>query len=748
MSSDDDTIRDPSGPASVPPSLASSTEPEAAARPSSAPRAGVSIPPGPPSPLAALNEACALGGAAALIGSVPSALRTLRAGGSLLGSWLASAAVLIPVLVGLCLLSHAAGRGFRMATGNRAGRSTATGLALWVGLTAPVLALLGAFLKSATHHRGLGGATYGVVGLFVAIGMAVVARRVVVSGRWLVGRGVAPRTVAVGLAVLSVAPLSLVALRLHGSDEGSAQAPLLAATVFDLLIFGLSTAVAVTFDLPARVLERARRVGLPAAAAVFVVGTLWLSMSSHLGAVMRSGGGLAATMMAGLERWTDRDGDGVGAYFGGRDCDEGDPGVHPGADDPLGDGIDQDCDGKDGSGTAASADSATARAAVVSSPTSAPGAVPAPALRTSIVLFTLDSVRADHTSVYGYAQPTTPHLASLAGRGTVFEHAYAAATDTQRGLMPFVSGQRLEQTARDRREWPTVKSEVDTVAERMRDAGYLTAGVSSFTWVSRERGFDQGFDTWTEVFADEHPERGITGPLAVRAARAAIEKTKDDPRPLFLWVHLFDAHEQYKRHDGFDLGKGKVGAYDGEIAFVDAQIKDVLSALDASPRAKSTAIVVVGTQGEGFGEHDSSGHGKELYDETLRVPLVVALPGDSGARRYDAQAVGTVDVAATLVELAGGRADGLSGKSLLPIARGDLAAKREPAFARANGKSAVIDWPMKLIEKRRKGKSRLLLFDLSADPGETKDLSESRAADLSRLEAELRAFEIALGAKD
>ncbi len=747
MSSDDDTIEDPSGPASVPPSLASSADSESAPRPSSAPTGAVSVPPGaPPSPLAALNEACALGGAAALIGSVPSALRTLRGGGSLVGSWLASSAVLIPVLVGLCLLSHAAGRGFRMATGNRAGRSTATGLALWIGLTAPLLALLGAFLKSATHHRGLGGATYGVVGLASTIVMAVVARRVVVTGRWLVDRGVSARAVAVGLAVLSVAPLCLVALRLHGSDEGAAQAPLVAAAVFDLLIFGLSTAVAVTFDLPERVLARARRFGLPAAAAVFIVGAFWLSMSAPLGASMRSGGGLAATMIAGLERWTDRDGDEVGAYFGGRDCDEGDPRVHPGADDPRGDGVDQDCDGKDGSGPAA----AEAPVVAVANPTATAAGVAPPAapLRTSVVLFTLDSVRADHTSVYGYSKATTPHLNELATRGTVFEHAYAAATDTQRGLVPFVSGQRLEQTARDRREWPTIKSDVDTLAERMRAAGYVTVGVSSFTWVSRERGFDQGFDWWNEVFTDEHPERGVTGPLAVRAARAAIEKTKDDPRPLFLWVHLFDAHEEYKRHDGLDLGKGKVGAYDGEIAFVDAQVKDVLSAIDATPRAKSTAVVVVGTQGEGFGEHDSTGHGKELYDETLRVPLVVALPGDSGGRRYDAQAVGTVDVAATVVELAGARAEGLSGKSLLPIARGDLAAKREPAFARSNGKSAVIDWPMKLIEKRRKGKSRLLLFDLSADPGETKDLSESRAADLTRLEEQLRALEAALGAKD
>jgi arylsulfatase A-like enzyme len=736
--------------APAPPSL--STVHGSPAEAKSGEPARVTTPSAPPPPrLAAFHEACALGAGAAIVGSIPAALRAARAGGSFFGGWLGSAAVLLPVLVLTCLASHAAGRGFRMVTGNRAGRSTATGLALWIGLVAPVLVVLGAVLKSATHHRGLGGATFGVLALLVAIGLALVAKRLLATGRWLVERGVSPRAVAVGFAVLSVAPLSFVALPLLGANDAGQQTPLLAATVFDVLIFGLAAAVAATFDLPAQALEHARRRGAFAAGGVFLLGALWLSMSSTLGAAMKSGGGLAATMMVGLERWTDRDGDGVGAYFGGNDCDEGDPSIHPGAADPPGDGVDQDCDGKDGPAKAADGAVAVVDAAPTANPTSAAAAsVPSAPLtsKPSVVLITLDTVRADHTEPYGYAKKTTPRLSALASRGTVFEHAYATATDTQRALVPFVSGRRFEQTAKDRRQWPTLSADVDTLAERMKAAGYATAGVSSFTWTSRERAFDQGFESWTEVFADEHPERGVTGPLAVRAARAAIEKTNGDPRPLFLWVHLFDAHAEYKHHEGLDFGRGKMGAYDGEIAFVDGQLGDIVDAVAASPRGKSTAIIVVGSQGEGFDEHDSSGHGKELYDETLRVPMIVALPGDSVSRRFGARAVSTLDVAATVAELGGAKADGLGGTSVLPLARGDEGKGREAIYAHMQGKRAIVDWPMKLIAKKHKGKLRHLLFDLSVDPGETKDLSESRGDDLKRLAGLLDAFESSLGVND
>ncbi|MBL9025061.1 MAG: sulfatase-like hydrolase/transferase [Myxococcales bacterium] len=699
-----------------------------------------SVPP-PGSSFALASEAAALALATAVLGSLPAALRVARAGGSFVGGWLAAGAIVLPALAVLIYLTHAAGRGYRMLTGQGAGRATALGLALWVGLLAPLLMLLGTVLKANTNHRGLGGATFGVLGVVLAAGTALVARRVVVGGRWLVERGASPRVVAGGFAAIAIGPMLALSLPLLRESDAGAHAPAVAAALIDGAIFAVATSVAVAFGPGDELRARARRLGLAAGAAFVLVGIGWLSVSQPLGVALRSGGGLAAAIVGGLERWTDRDGDGRGALFGGQDCDEGDPRRFRGAADPPNDGIDQDCDGFDGAPAVAAAEPTPTPVQAAASPPrpdSSPTAGPP-----SVLLVTLDTVRADKTSAYGFDKPTTPRLEVLASQGALFEHAYAPGTDTQRALAHLFSGQGFDETAKDRREWPTLKDENDTLAERLKRAGYATAAVSSFQWLSRERGFAQGFDSFVEVFEDEHPERGTTGPRAVQAARAIWEKAAAEPRPLFLWVHLFDAHAQYKTHAGFDFGRGKLGAYLGEIAFTDKQLGDLLDAVASSPRAATTAVIVHGSQGEAFDEHGTTGHGKDLYEEVLRIPLVVSLPKGSapaGGKRYGASAVSSLDLAPTILDLAGVSQSGVAGQSLLPLVRGEASAKRsEPVYARAGKRYAVIDYPLKLVLQERKGKDRLLLFDLAADPGETRDLSEQRAADLTRLSDLVRA---------
>ncbi len=697
-----------------------------------------SVPPPPSgSAVARISEAAALGLAAALMGSLPAALRVSRAGGSLVGGWLAAAAVVLPALALLVYLSHAAGRGYRMLTGQGAGRSTALGLALWAGMLAPALMAFGTLLKEKTNHRGLGGATFGVVGLVLAGLAALVARRLVLMGKHLAARGLSPKLIASGFALIVVGPTLALALPLLRAPDASVHAHGVAAALVDGAIFSVATAVAMTFEPSEELRARARRLGLGAAGAVLVVGFGWLSMSQPLGAALRAGGGLAAALVGGLERWTDRDGDGVGAAFGGRDCDEGDPRRHPGARDVPNDGVDQDCDGRDGPADAG-AGAAAAAEARRDLPAAPAGATPAasPAPPPTIVVVTLDTVRADWTSAYGFDRPTTPRLAALAERGVLFEHALAPGTDTQRALIHLFSGRPLEATPRDRREWPTLKDEVESVAERLRAAGYATAGVSSFRWLSRERGFAQGFEHFVEVFEEEHPERGVTGPIATRAARALLEKLEQDPRPLYLWVHLFDAHEQYKRHAGLDFGKGKRGAYLGEIAFVDRQLGEIADALAKSRRGAGAALIVHGSHGEAFDEHGASGHGRNLHQEALRVPLVLDLPGDSGASRYAQSAVSTLDVSATVLALAGLEPPAGVGRRLDQLARSEV--RREPVFARTSKRFAVVDLPLKLVLEQRKGDDRTLLFDLGADPGETKDLSRDRAGEVTRLVGLLR----------
>ena len=738
------------------------------------------MPPPPEAWTVLIGEACVLALGVAIFASVPTALRTSRAGGGFPDGLLIGAAVLLPLLALTLGLMRAAGRGFRGILGAEAPRVIVFGLALWVGLALPALAWLGAVLKATTNHRGLGGATFAVLGLGVVVLTAVLARVIVGLGRRLVGRGVKPGIVAAAGAAIVVLPLMLVAAPLaRGGSDGDAG---LRAAIVDGAIALVATALLASMHLPAPLRRLAGTWGVPLVAVVMLVAAARVEWSPGLGRAVRSGGGLAAMLLGGLEEWTDRDRDGMGAHFGGTDCDEGDPARHPGAPDVPGDGVDQDCDGGDhvrpagaalglitpahaappavaaahsgaageptapapaGSSSVQAAPQVAAASAVVPSPQVKNGPPPRP----DILLVTLDTVRADRTSAYGYGKETTPRLAELAKRGVLFQHAYATGSDPQRALTPLVSGRRYAQTARDRREWPTILSEVDTLAERLKRSGYVTGAVTSFTWLSDERGFAQGFDRFETAFTEEHPERGVTGPTAVKHARAILKHFEQHAQPLFLWVHLFDAHERYLEHAGIRFGRGKSGAYDGEIAFVDRQLGALMDAVAESPRAGRAAWIVHGSHGEAFSEHAFVGHSGELYEEVIRVPLIIALPGEGGgaprekSARYEVDAVSTLDIAPTALALGGAPADGIAGMSLVPIASGDLGKRHGPIYIRSAKRAVVIDWPLKLMKIERARKDRLLLFDLGADPGELSDLTATRGDDLPRLGALLEKLE-------
>jgi len=691
-----------------------------------------------------IGEASLRALAVALLASVPTALRTARSGGGFLDGLLIGAGVLVPFLACVILLAHSAGRGFRQFVGADSPRTAVLKLALWIGLALPLFTALGAGLKAVTHHRGLAGGTFGVLALIVAIASALIAHRLVDLGKRLVDKGMKPWIPAAIGAAIGVLPLLIIAIPLARRD-GDADAPAVRAAVIDGAIVLVATALAATTDL-APLRRFARALGVPLAALALFGAAVRVESSAIQAQAFKRGGGLAATLLGALERWTDRDGDGMGAHFGGHDCDEGDANRRPGATEIAGDGVDQDCDGIDPPRALAAAEMETTKAetgptipaniktAEQTRPAGPPSSTP------DIVLVTLDTVRADHTSAYGYTETTTPNLAELAERGVLFEHAYATGSDTQHALTPIVSGKRLDDTARDKRAWPTLLPDNDTLAERLNRHGYRTAAVTSFTWLSIERGFSQGFDYWKPVFTQAHPEREVTGALAVKAAASLVRSLADDKHPFFLWVHLFDAHDRYLSHPGVRFGKGQMGLYDGEIAFVDAQLGELVRAVRESGREDRTAWIVHGSQGEGFGEHGFGGHGVELYDEVLRVPLVIALPGHKPGR-YATSAVSTLDIAPTILEIAGAEADGVQGASLAAIARGDLAARRGPVYARTRRRAALIDWPLKLMIFERRKADRHLLFDLSADPYEKEDLARSREDDLARLVSAKSSFE-------
>jgi arylsulfatase A-like enzyme len=651
------------------------------------------------------------------------------------------------VTVPLFLLLPRAARGYRGVMGPESRRPAL--IALTGGLLVLVMAAIAFGLKERTHHRGLGGATFGILAIGGVVGCSLLAERAWRAAQNWLARGGNRNglMIATGMAVGGpLLVLASVALRSGpGVDAYTAR-----ALVFDLLLAAVVVTAIQVRGLPR--LPRGRfQLVFPTITALAIVIGGWQAMTTPASATIQKTGGLPSAVLHVLQNWTDHDGDGYGAYFGGGDCDEGDPRRHPGAPDPTGDGTDTDCDGVDGQAGAAAALSPVAsnRPGPVPSTAStqdpeassgqrtrsAPQHTSSPA-KPDIILVTLDTVRADRTSLYGYEKPTTPTLVELAKRGVVFDHAFAVASDTQRALMPLVSTQPLSKTARTKLKWPAIKNRTETLAERLKVVGYQTAAVSSFTWIRKDLGFQQGFDHFSErPFRDFHPERMTTGRVAVKIATKLYDRMAKQKAPLFLWLHLFDAHEKYLAHEGIDFGSSRSGRYDGEIAFVDRQLKTLIDHVDSGARAARTTWIVHGSHGEGFDEHGVRGHGTELYNEMLHVPLLIA--GSSTTRgHYKAAAVSMLDIAPTILDLATASLKDSAGRSLKAIAQGALTATHPPILAHAWRRRCVIDWPFKLMVIRRGEKrDRLLLFDMDRDPKERHDLSDSHKEDLKRMSA-------------
>ncbi|WP_434043599.1 MULTISPECIES: sulfatase-like hydrolase/transferase [Sorangium] len=448
--------------------------------------------------------------------------------------------------------------------------------------------------------------------------------------------------------------------------------------------------------------------------------------------------------LAVLRRVADRDGDRAAALFGGGDCDDSDARVHPLAEEILDNGVDDDCTGGDltaaalarlapAPGPAASADrrgSSTAR-------------VP-PDL--NVVLITIDTLRWD----LGYAgnpRPVSPNLDALAARSTVFERAYALASYTGKSIGPMLIGKYGSETHRNWGHFNKFSDEDTFVTERLKRAGVRTMSVHGHRYFGSFGGLDRGFDV---VDMSAAPPEGApwdvdnkaTSPALTDAALRLLASPENTGGRFFLWVHYLDPHADYLRHDdGPDFGaKSQRDLYDGEVAFTDRHIGRLLDAIAAAPAlAGRTAIVVTSDHGEAFGEHKMYRHGFELWEELVRVPLLVHVPGATPSRVSARRSL--IDLTPTLLDLmrvpgpgeGAPATDFLSGASLLPdvfLPPGEQAQARDvlidmPAGPYNDARRSFIRGDMKLTIS---GGARFELYDLAGDPEERKNLWGTPAA--------------------
>jgi arylsulfatase A-like enzyme len=384
----------------------------------------------------------------------------------------------------------------------------------------------------------------------------------------------------------------------------------------------------------------------------------------------------------------------------------------------------------------------------------APAFARAPSEPWNFLLVTVDTLRWDHVSSYGYARPTTPEIDALAARGVRFERAYSQSAYTPQAIPAMLASRYPSELRRTYAHFSRYPPGNEFFAERLRKAGYRTAAVVSHFYFRRSFGLAEGFEEWDEapiLRNDSRIDDHATGEAVTRHALRWLERSASDRRPFLFWVHYLDPHKNYLRHPGFsNFGDRPVDLYDGEVRYTDHQIGRLLRALERHPGAGRTVVIFTSDHGEGFGEHGYRFHGRSLYDDQIRVPLIVYHPGiGAGVRRGP---VSLLDVAPTIYDFAGVEPPpdqrGISLRPFLergtePPADRPILADMPPAPLTRTLR-ALIKGDYKLIHYVTENQFRL--FNLSEDPAEKRNLVRSDRERARALIRELRAH-FAVGIK-
>jgi arylsulfatase A-like enzyme len=434
------------------------------------------------------------------------------------------------------------------------------------------------------------------------------------------------------------------------------------------------------------------------------------------------------------------------------------------------------------------------------SPAGAPiQAAAAPLAKPSFVVVVLDTVRADHTSAYGYHRDTTPNLTRLSDRGIRFDRAYATGhwslpshASLFTGLFTGRHGAHNEHLALDDRH--------PTVAEVLAQHGYETANFTGNAWIGPGTGMTRGFQLNHESWRSYHvdimllakrvyyallaPDWDKGGAETVAAIRHWLSE-RDTTRPYFLFVNFYEPHAPYQHvprvfrrrftdadlslhaleaigtrvttatQNGHRLSARDIAAgrdlMDGAIAASDAMLGEVLEMVGEDP-----IVVVISDHGELFGEHTLFGHSNTLYEPLIRIPMVIA-GGALPSGLVVQEVVSLVDIMPTLLALAGIQAPAVDGIDLLPLfSKGEEYAGRQVRAEQFRPKTLAHGWARQrpaeidyLHARKQAVVSRSLKrivaadgsdsgYDLSLDPGEERPFPGSETNLLARVpEAEL-----------
>ena len=402
----------------------------------------------------------------------------------------------------------------------------------------------------------------------------------------------------------------------------------------------------------------------------------------------------------------------------------------------------------------------------------------------NVILVTIDTLRADALSAYGHDRPTSPEIDGLAARGTLFERAYAPSPWTWPSTATLLTGLVPPEHGLLDYESCYLSDELETLAEVFQAEGFTTAAYAANPLIVANKNFDQGFERFKSW--EWAPARDVM---------AEVVRFVDRKRDLrfFVYVHLIDPHGPYEPEVEFreawappePEGMGRENApfkpllekwyagepydetrldqmtaykkalYDGEVATVDRQIGELLRALEEFGLDETTVVALTSDHGEEFLENGMLAHGKQLYDSSVRVPLILAGPGVPAGERSDVP-VENRFVGRTLLDLAGVEppAEFARGRNLIELGRSDPA--EEPIFF-TNRRGRWLDWDagrafdvlglhavdvggLRLMwnpdEDGTGGRTKL--FDLDDDPAAAHDLARERPNEVQALRTLIR----------
>ncbi len=385
--------------------------------------------------------------------------------------------------------------------------------------------------------------------------------------------------------------------------------------------------------------------------------------------------------------------------------------------------------------------------------------LPAQSDRPNILLVTLDTFRADRIGAYGYKGAETPNLDRLAREGVHFTDATSQAPLTAPAHAAMMTGQYPGRLGIRNNGATPIPIETTTLAERLKGAGYRTGAFIGAFVVDRAYGFGQGFDTFDAAFDGFRQElKGQVQRPAARVIDPALAWIGDGRGPFFAWVHLYDAHAPYEAPPPFGT-KFKTRPYDGEVAYVDAQVGRMITALRAAGALDRTVVAVIGDHGEALGDHGEEDHGIFLYEAVMRIPWIIRLPSSFRMKAETAGPEGrimpgqvrSVDLMPTLLELAGApNGGGLDGVSVAGSLAGDVRSDPPPSYSESWYPQLHFGWSrlraLRVGEWKYIDAPRPELYDLRTDRAERRNVIAERGNVAARMAGELDAIEKSFGA--